>query len=129
MAPGDRAVAQADLVARGETVLVCEVCETPAGAVLEAARQQLERVALPEAFQDTAALVRAETRALIDRGRWNGLTRAALDAFFATAQARVTGSVALRLFRGTITVAGCRVAGETRPAGSRTVPVSSSLSQ
>lgn len=117
-APGDRALGQADLVARGETVLVCEVCETPAGALLEAARQQLERVTLPEAFLEPAEMIRAETRAQIDRGRWTGLTRAALDAFFATAQDRVSGSVALTLFKGTIAVAGCRVADPPR-AGAR----------
>lgn len=105
----DRTLGQADLVARGDTVIVCEVCETPAGAVLEAARQQLEQVALPESFQEPAALVRAQTRALVDRGRWTGLTRAALDAFFAAAQERVSGSVALKLFKGTIAVAGCRL--------------------
>jgi argininosuccinate synthase len=120
-AADDRTLGQADLVARGDTVIVCEVCETPAGAVLEAARQQLEQVALPESFQEPAALVRAQTRALVDRGRWTGLTRAALDAFFAAAQERVSGSVTLKLFKGTIAVAGCRLSEQT--VAGRRLPV------
>ena len=43
---------------------------------------------------------------LVYEGRWWTTEREAYDAFVAATQARVTGSITLRLNRGTVTIAG-----------------------
>jgi len=43
---------------------------------------------------------------LVYEGRWWTTEREAYDAFVAVTQARVTGTVSLRLFKGSVTIAG-----------------------
>lgn len=78
--------------------------ETPGGTLLVAAHRELEALTLDREtahFQQQFSLRYAE---LVYYGLWFTPLREALDAFFSTAQQRVTGSVGLRLYKGTLTV-------------------------
>ncbi len=78
--------------------------ETPGGTLLVAAHRELEALCLDREtahFQQQLSLRYAE---LVYYGLWFTPLRQALDAFFTAAQARVTGSVRLRLQRGTLAV-------------------------
>ncbi|HYL10447.1 MAG TPA: argininosuccinate synthase [Candidatus Acidoferrales bacterium] len=78
--------------------------ETPGGTLLVAAHRELEALTVDREtahFQQTLALRYAE---LVYYGLWFTPLREALDAFFISAQQRVTGSVSLRLYKGTLNV-------------------------
>ena len=75
-------------------------CDAPAAVLLHAGHRELTRVASPP---DVAAFSAAATAAyveLVEQSRWFSPLRNALDAYFLAVQARVTGHVRLRLFRG-----------------------------
>jgi argininosuccinate synthase len=79
--------------------------ETPGGTLLVTAHRELESLALDREtahYQQILALRYAE---MVYYGMWFTPLREALDAFFACAQKRVTGSVALTLFKGNISIA------------------------
>ena len=76
------------------------VYETPAGTVLMAALEDLESITLDP---DTARFKRRVSdryAELIYRGRWHAPLREALDGFLDAAARTVTGTVTLRLHRG-----------------------------
>ncbi len=78
--------------------------ETPGGTLLVTAHRELEAICLDREtahFQQMLSLRYAE---LVYYGVWFTPLREALDAFFARAQQRVTGSVRLRLYKGNVTV-------------------------
>ena len=78
--------------------------ETPGGTLLVAAHRELEALCLDREtshFQQQLSLRYAE---LVYYGLWFTPLRQALDAFFTAAQSRVTGSVRLRLHKGTLAV-------------------------
>lgn len=81
------------------------VYETPGGTLLHAAHNELEQFVLDRRtleLKDDAALRYAT---LVYEGRWWGTEKKALDALIEVTQERVTGSIALRVCRGTIAVA------------------------
>jgi argininosuccinate synthase len=81
------------------------VYETPGGTLLHAAHNELEQFVLDRRtleLKDAAALRYAT---LVYEGRWWGTEKKALDALIAVTQERVTGTIALRVCRGTIAVA------------------------
>ncbi len=87
-------------------VAVRAVGEAPAAVVLHMAHDDLQTFVVPA---DLAGLARRLGRAyvgLLCEGRWFGPTRPAIDAFVASVQSRVTGTVRLRLFKGTCEVVG-----------------------
>jgi len=78
--------------------------ETPGGTILIAAHRELEALTVDREtshFQQALSLRYAE---LVYYGLWFSPLREALDAFFDVSQQRVTGSVALRLWKGTLAV-------------------------
>ncbi len=79
--------------------------ETPGGTLLVTAHRELEALCLDREtlhFQQQLALRYAE---LVYYGLWFTPLREALDAFFSSAQQRVTGTVGLKLYKGNINVA------------------------
>lgn len=82
------------------------VYETPGGTLLSVAHRELESITLDREtlhFKDVLALRYAE---LVYFGLWFTPLRQALDAFFAQTQQPVTGSITLRLYKGTAQVWG-----------------------
>ncbi len=78
--------------------------ETPGGTLLVLARRELETLCLDREtahFQQVLALRYAE---LVYYGMWFTPLREALDAFFLSAQRRVTGAIRFSLFKGNVTV-------------------------
>jgi argininosuccinate synthase len=78
--------------------------ETPGGTLLVTAHRELETLCLDREtahFQQILSLRYAE---MVYYGMWFTPLREALDAFFASAQSRVTGTVGLELYRGNVNV-------------------------
>jgi len=79
------------------------VYETPGGTILYAAHEELERLTLDRRtlqFKEQVALKYAE---LVYDGNWFSKLRNALDAFVDVTQMTVTGSVRVKLFKGSCT--------------------------
>ena len=85
-----------------------EVYECPAATVLIRAHQALEALVLPRDLLDFKRTVEQRYAQLIYDGLWFTPLRAALDAFVDSTQDRVTGEVAVKLFKGSATVSGRR---------------------
>ncbi len=82
------------------------VYETPGGTILYTAHRELESICLDREtlhYKDVIAQRYAE---LVYYGQWFTPLREALDAFVAKTQETVTGTVRLKLFKGSCTVAG-----------------------
>jgi argininosuccinate synthase len=78
--------------------------ETPGGTLLVTAHRELESLCLDREtmhYQQILALRYAE---MVYYGMWFTPLREALDAFFASSQQRVTGSVTLSLLKGNVSV-------------------------
>jgi argininosuccinate synthase len=78
--------------------------ETPGGTLLVAAHRELERLTLDREtshFQQALSVRYAE---LVYYGLWFSPLRESLDGFFNVSQQRVTGSIGLRLWKGTFNV-------------------------
>jgi argininosuccinate synthase len=89
-----------------------ERCDAPAAALLDVALRQLQRLVLPADASDDVARVSALYRDIVSRGAWASPSRRGCDAFFESIQARVTGTVRLRLFKGGVSVMDCAFAEE-----------------
>ena len=85
-----------------------EVYECPAAVVLIAAHQALEALVLPRDVLDFKRSVEQRYGQLIYDGLWFSPLRAALDAFILATQERVSGEVAVKLFKGSARVTGRR---------------------
>ncbi|MBM7853876.1 argininosuccinate synthase [Desulfohalotomaculum tongense] len=84
------------------------VYETPGGSILVAAHRELELLTLDRAtmhYKEQVALKYAE---LVYDGLWFTPLREALDAFVNVTQRNVTGTVKLKLYKGSIIPAGAR---------------------
>ena len=82
------------------------VYETPGGTVLYAAHRELEQMVLDRRtlrLKDELALRYAD---LVYDGRWWTPEREALDALVTASQKHVTGTVRLKLYKGSVSVAG-----------------------
>jgi argininosuccinate synthase len=82
------------------------IYETPGGTLLYAAHSELEQLVLDRrtlALKDSVAPRYAD---LVYEGRWWTTERAAMDALVDVTQERVTGEVRLKLYKGSLTVAG-----------------------
>src|SRR5690606_2322920 len=81
------------------------VYETPGGTLLYAAHRELEQIVLDRralALKDQLAQRYAD---IVYEGRWWSTEREALDALVDRTQQRVTGSVKLKLFKGSAIIA------------------------
>lgn len=83
-----------------------EVYECPAATVLLAAHRALEALVLPRDVLDFKRSVELRYASLVYDGLWFSPLTQALDAFVTSTQQRVDGEVAVRLFKGSATVAG-----------------------
>jgi argininosuccinate synthase len=81
------------------------VYETPGGSLLYAAHSELEQLVLDRRTLAAKDLVAPRYADLVYEGRWWTTEREAYDAFVNVTQERVTGSVALKLYKGNIAVA------------------------
>ena len=82
------------------------VYETPGGTLLYTAHSELEQLVLDRralALKDQVAHQYAD---LVYDGRWWGTEREALDALVDKTQARVTGTVRLKLYKGSAMISG-----------------------
>jgi argininosuccinate synthase len=82
------------------------VYETPGGTLLYTAHSELEMLVLDRRTLSAKDLIAPRYADLVYEGRWWTTEREAYDAFVNVTQQRVSGSVTLRCFRGTITIAG-----------------------
>ncbi len=85
-----------------------EVYECPAAVVLIAAHQALEALVLPRDLLDFKRGVEQRYAQLVYDGLWFTPLREALDAFVGSTQERVSGEVAMKLFKGAARVSGRR---------------------
>jgi len=78
--------------------------ETPAGTLLVTAHRELEALCLDRETAHYAQILSLRYAELVYYGMWFTALREAMDAFFTSAQKRVTGSVGLRLYKGNVSV-------------------------
>jgi argininosuccinate synthase len=82
------------------------VYEAPGATLLYAAHQELEALVLDRDMAHAKALIAPKMAELIYNGLWYTPHREALSAFVAETQKNVTGSVRLKLYKGSIIVDG-----------------------
>jgi argininosuccinate synthase len=82
------------------------VYETPGGTLLYSAHSELEQLVLDRRTLAAKDIIAPRYADLVYEGRWWTTEREAYDAFVNTTQERVTGSVTLRLYKGTANVVG-----------------------
>jgi argininosuccinate synthase len=78
--------------------------ETPGGTLLITAHRELERLTVDRETAHFAQGLSVRYAELVYNGLWFSPLREALDGFFNFAQQRVTGSVGLKLWKGTLNV-------------------------
>src|SRR5271167_3593092 len=79
--------------------------ETPGGTLLVTAHRELESLCLDRETAHYQQILSLRYAEMVYYGMWFTPLRESLDAFFASSQRRVTGSVGLTLYKGTISVA------------------------
>jgi len=82
------------------------VYETPGGTLLYAAHSELEQLVLDRRTLAAKDMVAPRYADLVYEGRWWTTEREGYDAFVNVTQQRITGTVTLRLFKGSLTVVG-----------------------
>ncbi|NJN03500.1 MAG: argininosuccinate synthase [Leptolyngbyaceae cyanobacterium SL_1_1] len=83
-----------------------EIYETPALLVLILAHRDLESLTLTADVTHYKRGIEESYSQLVYNGLWYSPLKAALDAFVQQTQARVSGTVRVKLFKGTATIAG-----------------------
>lgn len=83
-----------------------EIYEAPAAVVLHFAHTELERLTLDRETFGMKSRLAHEYANLVYNGLWFTPLRAALDAFVDETQKNVTGTVRVRLYRGSVAIAG-----------------------
>ncbi len=83
-----------------------EVYEAPAAHVLHIAHDELEKLTLDAEFIEMKPMLAQRYAELVYDSRWFSRLRESLDAFFRESQQYVTGTVKLRLYKGSVTVQG-----------------------
>lgn len=81
-----------------------EVYENPAAVVLINAHKELEFLTLPREVTQFKTTVEQQLTKIIYEGLWYSPLKAALDAFVEETQKTVTGTIRVKLFKGTHTV-------------------------
>ena len=82
------------------------VYETPGGTLLYTAHSELEQLILDRRTLAAKDLIAPRYADMVYEGRWWTTEREAYDAFVNVTQARVTGSITLRLYRGNVSIVG-----------------------
>ena len=104
---GAHGVGRADLVENRLVGMKSRgVYETPGGTILYIAHQGLESICLDRDALHYKEVVAHRFAELVYYGKWFTPLREALSAFVAKTQERVTGTVRVKLYKGTCTVVG-----------------------
>ena len=82
------------------------VYETPGGSLLYTAHSELEQLVLDRRTLAAKDMIAPRYADIVYEGRWWTTEREAYDAFVNVTQERVTGSVTLRLYKGSAAVVG-----------------------
>lgn len=82
------------------------VYETPGGTILSAAVRELESLTLDRESMQQKDMVALKYAELVYAGRWFDPLREAMDAFMVSITKTTTGSVKLKLYKGSVTVTG-----------------------
>jgi argininosuccinate synthase len=82
------------------------VYETPGGTLLYTAHSELEMLVLDRRTLAAKDLIAPRYADLVYEGRWWTTEREAYDAFVDVTQQRVTGTITLRCFKGSVSIAG-----------------------
>ena len=82
------------------------VYETPGGTLLYSAHSELEQLVLDRRTLAAKDLIAPRYADIVYEGRWWTTEREAYDAFVDVTQQRITGSVGLRLYKGSAAVIG-----------------------
>jgi argininosuccinate synthase len=83
-----------------------EIYEAPAATILHFAHTELERLTLDKSVFHFKSQIANEYANLVYNGLWFSPLRQALDAFVNETQKRVSGTVKVKLYKGTVTIAG-----------------------
>ncbi len=83
-----------------------EVYECPAALAIIEAHRDLEKLVLTRHELDFKAQVERQWAWLVYSGLWLEPLRTALDRFISTTQSRVSGTVKVKMFKGTATIVG-----------------------
>ncbi|HEU4798563.1 MAG TPA: argininosuccinate synthase [bacterium] len=84
------------------------IYETPGGTILATAHRDLETITLDRDTQHYAMLIAPRYAEIVYYGQWFSPLRQAFDGFTAAAQQTVTGTVRVKLFKGTCAAVGRR---------------------
>src|SRR5207344_411290 len=82
------------------------VYETPGGTLLYTAHSELEQLVLDRRTLAAKDLIAPRYADIVYEGRWWTTEREAYDAFVDVTQQRITGSVGLRLYKGSAAIIG-----------------------
>jgi argininosuccinate synthase len=82
------------------------IYETPGGSLLYSAHSELEQLVLDRRTLAAKDVIAPRYADLVYEGRWWTTEREAYDAFVAATQSRVTGTVSLRLYKGSAAIVG-----------------------
>ncbi len=83
-----------------------EVYEAPAATVLIKAHQELESLVMPKDLLHFKRSIEQHYADLVYNGLWFSVLKEALDAFIEKTQEHVTGTVRLKLFKGSAVIVG-----------------------
>lgn len=104
---GTHGVGRLDLIEnRVVGIKTREVYEAPAAVVLHAAHRDLQALVVGRDLERLCHHLAVQYADLVYDGLWFTPMREAIDAFVASVQARVTGTVRVRLFKGQCAVVG-----------------------
>jgi argininosuccinate synthase len=104
---GKHAIGRVDLVENRLVGMKSRgVYETPGGTILYTAHSELESITLDRDTQHYKDVVAQRYAELVYFGQWFSPLREAMDAFFASTQKVVTGTVKLKLYKGNLTITG-----------------------
>jgi argininosuccinate synthase len=84
------------------------VYETPGGTLLYRAHEGLEQICLDKQTLQYKQMIALKYAELVYNGQWFTPLREALDAFANVSQRRVTGTVRLKLYKGSSSLVGRR---------------------
>lgn len=83
-----------------------EIYEAPAATILLCAHKELEKLVLDREALHCKQSLSGKYAELVYYGQWFSLLRESLDVFFKNFQQKMTGTIKLKLYKGSVTVVG-----------------------
>ena len=83
-----------------------EIYEAPAATILHFAHTELERLTLDKGVFNLKSQLSQEYANLVYNGLWYSPLKSAIDAFVNESQKTVTGTVKVKLYKGTVAISG-----------------------